>query len=45
MFERLFGIKSETHVNLKLPRVNPSAEQTGSPGNRYLGLEFTVRWE
>jgi hypothetical protein len=45
VFERLFGIKSETHVNLKLPRVTPSAEQTGVPGNRSMGVEFTVRWE
>ena len=45
VFERLFGIKSETQVNLKLPRVMPSAEQTGGPGNRSMGIEFTVRWE
>ena len=45
VFERLFGIKSETHVNLKLPRVTPSPEQTGGPANRSMGLEFTVRWE
>ena len=45
VFERLFGIKSETQVNLKLPRVTPSSEQTGVPGNRSMGIEFTVRWE
>jgi hypothetical protein len=45
VFERLFGIKSETHVNLKLPRVTSSPEQTDDPGNRSMGLQFTVRWE
>ena len=45
VFERLFGIKSETQVNLKLPRVTPSSEQTDGPRNRSMGIEFTVRWE
>jgi hypothetical protein len=44
VFEGLLGIKSDVQVNLKLPRVTRSPEQTGSLGNRAMGLELSVRW-
>jgi hypothetical protein len=45
MSEGLFGIKSDIHVNLKLPRVTRSPERTGSLRDRAIGLELSIRWD
>jgi Domain of unknown function (DUF3943) len=44
VFEGLFGIKSDIRVNLKVPRVTQSPEQTGRRGH-VIGLEVSIPWD
>jgi hypothetical protein len=44
VFERLFGIKSDIQVNLKVPGITQSTERMGRRGH-VIGLEVSIPWD